>query len=70
MLQQRNPFTWFFTDPDLSDISISYNRVDQVFVLRRRTILGDRHFEVSPISRHTTLEDAELAGQALLGSTT
>jgi hypothetical protein len=66
MLQQATPFTWYFTDPALGNISLGYCYVDKVFVLRRRTILGDRYLQVSPLSRHTTLEDAALAAQALL----
>lgn len=70
MRQQGTPFSWYFTHPELRDISIFYSNVDRVYRLCRRTQLSERHFQVSPLSKHSTLEDATQAAKFLNGRAT
>ena len=70
MLEQGTPFTWYFTHPDLRDVSIFYSHVDRVYRLCRQTQLTDRDIEVSSLSIHSTLEDATQAAASLIGRAT
>ncbi len=65
MLQQGTAFTWYFTQPQLREISIFFSSVDRVYRLCRRSELSKLHFEVRTLSNHQTLEEATAAAVEL-----